>query len=99
MITPVQHPAKCATIDPSRGVAMYDHRRVSVTLQILGRSNSIADYVKKGESEGFTEIYLSKDTNGSRIVVKRVMKKEGTSTWKLNGTTRSQQSGLHHRKP
>ena len=54
-------------------------------LQILGRSNMIADYVKKGENEGFTEIYLSKDTNGSRIVVKRVMKKEGTSTWKLNG--------------
>ena len=52
---------------------------------MLGRSNFIGDYVKKGEVDGFTEIYLSKSTNGDKIVVKRTMAKDGSSKWRLNG--------------
>lgn len=50
--------------------------------------------MKKGEDEGFTEIQLSKDTNGDRIVVKRTMTKEGNSKWKLNGAALSVDRGL-----
>ena len=56
-------------------------------LQLLGRSPTIGDYVKKGEDEGFTEIVLSKDTAGGRITIRRTMKKEGTSSWKINSAS------------
>ena len=45
--------------------------------------------MKKGEVDGFTEIYLSKSTNGDKIVVKRTMAKDGSSKWRLNGALQS----------
>ena len=63
-------------------------------VQLLGRSEQISDYVRRGCSEGFTEIHLSGGERGGSIVVVRRIKSDGNSQWRLNGAPDAHRSAL-----
>ncbi len=75
----------CMVGRPAR--RMSELRHMLHRLQLLGRSEQIADYVRRGCNEGFTEIHLSggEGRNAGSIIVMRRIKSDGTSQWKLNG--------------
>ena len=56
-------------------------------VQLLGRADQVSDFVRKGSSEGYTEIHLSSG-QARPIIIKRCMSSAHNSTeWYLNGAS------------
>lgn len=54
-------------------------------LQLLGRADHVQDFVRKGTSEGYTEIHLSSG-QPRPVIIKRCLSSTSNSTeWYLNG--------------
>ena len=54
-------------------------------MQLLGRADNVRDFVRRGESEGFVQIWLSTGRS-EPIVIKRSLKAaENASEWRING--------------
>jgi hypothetical protein len=57
------------------------------SVQLLGRADQVSDFVRKGSSEGYTEIHLSSG-QARPIIIKRCMSSTHNSTeWYLNGAS------------
>lgn len=57
-------------------------------MQLLGRADNVRDFVRRGEREGFIQIWLNtgKPAPGHEINIKRSLDaKENKSEWRLNG--------------
>jgi structural maintenance of chromosomes protein 5 len=52
--------------------------------KLLGRAKDVGDYVKHGCNSGWVEIVLS-GGSAPDITIFREIKKDGGSTWKLDG--------------
>ena len=56
--------------------------------KLLGRADKISEFVKRGEQSGYSEITLATKNPNRPLVVRRdIKRKDGTSTWKVNGVT------------
>ena len=54
-------------------------------MQLLGRADNVRDFVRRGESEGYVQIWLSTGRS-EPIVIKRSLKAaENASEWRING--------------
>lgn len=54
--------------------------------KLLGRADKLAEFVKRGEESGYSEITLAtKDPERPMVVRREIRRKDGTSTWKVNG--------------
>ena len=54
--------------------------------KLLGRADKISEFVKRGEQSGYSEITLAtKNPNRPLVVRREIKRKDGTSTWKVNG--------------
>ena len=56
--------------------------------KLLGRASKVADYIKHGKTEAFTEIELYMKAPKKNITVTRTFKRTGdkeTTSWKING--------------
>ena len=52
--------------------------------QLLGRAESVKDFVRKGFREGSTEIHLSSGGPRPIIITRQMNSEDGTSKWLLN---------------
>ena len=71
--------------------------RSRLVVQILGRAENVVGFIRRGESEAWTEIHLSGGSGRPDVVILRKMKiadkvrADGTeyqgvdSTWRING--------------
>lgn len=64
-----------------------DPTLTSVTVpQLLGRADTMSDFVLQGEAEGWIEITLSRDDNGRPITFRRQIRtRDNHSDWKIDG--------------
>ena len=56
--------------------------------QLLGRAKDAADFIKHGKDRAFIEIELKGPANGRNVVIRRDMKREGATDWRINGILR-----------
>ena len=57
---------------------------------VLGRAKDPREFIKLGTDEGSVEIELARvSPNGKNLVIKRIMKPDNSSVWKLNGKNAS----------
>lgn len=59
---------------------------------LLGRSKSVAEFVKAGETHGSIQIELKK-VHGQNIIIQRNINKDNKSTWKLSGKQKKKRGG------
>ena len=72
---------RCAVLLDSQGSMV-------AFLQLLARADNVKEFIRRGETEGFTEITLSSGEARSTVVYRRIRFDErsgGLSDWKLNG--------------
>ena len=70
----------------------------SGALQLLGRADNVRDFVRRGEREGFVQIWLKtgKPAPGNEINIKRSLDaKENKSEWRINGTALFSSTASH----
>lgn len=68
--------------------------------RVLGRADSVRDFVRRGQTEGWVEITLANGygANGLRTTrIKRLIKVDNSSKWYLNGTLCD--FSTHHASP
>lgn len=54
--------------------------------RLLGRADKLAEFVKRGEESGYSEITLAtKDPEKPMVVKREIRRKDGSSVWKVNG--------------
>lgn len=54
--------------------------------KLLGRAEKLAEFVKRGEESGYSEITLAtKDPERPLVVKREIRRKDASSTWKVNG--------------
>ena len=54
--------------------------------RLLGRADKLAEFVKRGEESGYSEITLAtKDPEKPMTVKREIKRKDGSSAWKVNG--------------
>ena len=54
--------------------------------KLLGRADKIAEFVKRGEESGYSEITLAtKDPSRPMVVRREIKRKDGSSAWRVNG--------------
>jgi hypothetical protein len=71
---------------------------VLLTAQLLGRADHVQDFVRKGSSEGYTEIHLSSG-QARPIIIKRCLSSTSNSTeWYINGALLATCASLHSSK-
>lgn len=56
----------------------------------LGRGKEISDFIRKGTDQAIIEIEVYGGEKKKNLVITRTMKKDNTSTWKLNGKPSAQ---------
>eukprot|EP01112_Ceratiomyxa_fruticulosa_P017466 TRINITY_DN5447_c0_g1_i1.p1 TRINITY_DN5447_c0_g1~~TRINITY_DN5447_c0_g1_i1.p1 ORF type:complete len:1092 (-),score=307.20 TRINITY_DN5447_c0_g1_i1:64-3339(-) len=52
---------------------------------LLGRAKEVSDFIKHGADRGYIEIELKGNGNSPNLVIRRDIKKDGSSDWRLNG--------------
>lgn len=52
---------------------------------LLGRADKVSDFVRKGHSQGSTEVHLSSGSRRPIIITRNMNSEDGTSKWLLNG--------------
>lgn len=58
-------------------------------VQLLGRAESVKDFVRKGCQQGSTEIHLSSGSDRPIIITRQMNSEDGTSKWLLNSRPHS----------
>lgn len=61
-------------------------------LQLLGRADNVRDFVRRGEREGFVQIWLKtgQPSPQHEVIIKRSLDaKENKSEWRINGDFRT----------
>lgn len=64
-------------------------------VQLLGRADSVRDFVRKGSPKGMVEITLSSGQSRPTVIKRHMSASDNKSTWLLNG----EDVGLEHLKP
>ena len=60
--------------------------------RLLGRADKIAEFVKRGEESGYSEITLATGSDSGTMVVKReIRRRDASSVWKVNGVIVTQE--------
>jgi hypothetical protein len=54
-------------------------------VQILARGDSNKAFIRHGQSEAMTEVTLSSGNPARPVVIRRLLKKDNSSEWKING--------------
>lgn len=53
---------------------------------MLGRADDLSDFVRRGESEGWIEVWLATGIPGKHMSVSRLLhRKDNSSEWKIDG--------------
>ena len=62
----------------------------AVCVQLLGRADNVRDFVRRGESSGFVQIWLTTGKVPNNIVnIRRTLDaRENSSEWRINGALR-----------
>ena len=54
-------------------------------MQILGRGDNPKAFIRHGQREASTEITLSSGNPGRPVVIRRLLKQDGSNEWRING--------------
>ena len=69
-------------------------------VQLLGRADNVRDFVRRGESSGFVQIWLTTGKTANNIVnIRRTLDaRENSSEWRINGALRLCNQQTHQKK-
>ena len=71
-----------------------------LSVQLLGRADNVRDFVRRGESSGFVQIWLTTGKTPNDIVnIRRTLDaRENSSEWRINGAPRLCKKHGHQRQ-